>query len=197
MKLYQNWHVWIFGIPRSQFNCETLWLTQYKQGDNLQPPAKTNIDCNGKLRENSLDTRVLRRYRERSVFLMLHSSPNMLLCLVGILSISNWFMNIVPIMYDYDYERPNRSFWLTKQTEDGSENKRKNILSFKKYFSSHLNKSSYSLQCNGEKCFSAFPYNSSLSISETREWCQYSWFFCSSPSPLLNICNRFLTQQSA
>ena len=68
------------------------YRSQYQPGDNLQPAAEPNIDCNnnnGKLRENSLGTRVLRRSIERSVFLMLHSSPNTLLCLVGILSISN------------------------------------------------------------------------------------------------------------
>ena len=42
-----NLHVWIFDILRSQFNCETLCLTQYKPGDNLQPAAQTNIDSNG------------------------------------------------------------------------------------------------------------------------------------------------------
>ena len=86
-----NWHVWIFDILRSQLGNSLIIITsQYKLGDNPQPGAESNIDCNnGELRENSLGARALRRSGERSVFLMLHSSPNMLLCLVGILSISD------------------------------------------------------------------------------------------------------------
>ena len=80
----------IFSYLGSAVKLFDYYKSQYQPGDNLAPAAEPNIDCNnGKLRENSLGTRVLRRSIERSVFLMLHSSPNMLLCLVGILSISN------------------------------------------------------------------------------------------------------------